>query len=229
MLEPRALPRKPEPQTWGQLLTNKVRILRKTRYRGHVLSEQFEQLVNSAMQQMPDLPETAKYDLALRTYDLMQYQNVAFGRRYVEAVRRLYRRDRGEANFEATRAVIWNLAKVSLIKDEPYVSYLLTRYEKKQRDLAKYNVDALNGDRMKYRHHTSPEFNIGPWRIRLRLTTTDWQLALVRHMKWWRKLPGWHKREVLFRDWYIGLLDRVSLNTDEAYERAVRICAARSR
>jgi indolepyruvate ferredoxin oxidoreductase len=222
-LEPRALPRKPEPQTWGQLLTNKVRILRKTRYRGHILSEQFEQLVNSAMQQMPDLPETAKYDLALRTYDLMQYQNVAFGRRYVEAVRRIYRRDRGEARFEATRAVIWNLAKVSLIKDEPYVSYLLTRYEKKQRDLAKYNVDALNGDRLKYRHHTSPEFNIGPWRIRLRLTTTDWQLALVRHMKWWRKLPGWHKREVLFRDWYIGLLDRVSLNTDEAYEKAVRI------
>jgi indolepyruvate ferredoxin oxidoreductase len=32
-LAPRALPRKPEPETWQQLLTNKVRILRKTRYR----------------------------------------------------------------------------------------------------------------------------------------------------------------------------------------------------
>jgi indolepyruvate ferredoxin oxidoreductase len=222
-LEPRALPRKPEPQTWGQLVTNKVKVLRKTRYRGHILSEQFEQLVNSAVEQMPDLPETAKYDLALRIYDLMQYQDIAFAKRFVEAVRRIYRRDRGELRFAATQAVILNLAKVSLIKDEPYVSYLLTRYEKKQRDIAKYNVDVLNGDRLKYRHHTSPEFNVGPWRIRLRLTTTDWQLGLVRHMKWWRKLPGWHKRETTFRDWYIGLFDRVSLNTDEAYEKAVRI------
>ena len=30
---------------------------------------------------------------------------------------------------------IIGLAKVMLIKDEPYVSYLLTRYEKKQRDM----------------------------------------------------------------------------------------------
>ncbi len=42
-------------------------------------------------------------------------------------------------------------------------------------------------------------------------------------MKWWRKLPGWHKREVAFRDWYFSLLDRVSLASDEAYEKAVRI------
>jgi indolepyruvate ferredoxin oxidoreductase len=84
-------------------------------------------------------------------------------------------------------------------------------------------VDVLNGDRLKYRHHTNPEFNIGKWRIRIRLTTTDWQLRLVRHMKWWRRLPGWHQREAAFRDWYIGLLDRVSLNTDESYEKAERI------
>ena len=50
--------------------------------------------------------------------------------------------------FAATQAVIWNLAKVMLIKDEPYVSYLLTRYEKKQRDIAKYDVDVSNGDRL---------------------------------------------------------------------------------
>ena len=57
-----------------------------------------------------------------------------------------------------------------------------------------------NGDRIVYRHHTNPEFNIGKHRIRLRITTTDWQLRLVQHMKWWRKLPGWHVRETGFRD-----------------------------
>jgi indolepyruvate ferredoxin oxidoreductase len=109
-----------------------------------------------------------------------------------------------------------------LIKDEPYVAYLLTRYEKKVRDIAKFGVDEANGDRIVYRHHTSPEFNIGSWRVRLKITTSDWQLGLVRHMKWWRKLPGWHKREVAFRDWYSGLLDRVNLATDAGYEQAVK-------
>ena len=40
-------------------------------------------------------------------------------------------------------------------------------------------------------------------------------------MKWWRKLPGWHQRETAFRDWYIGLLDRVNLTTD--YDQALRV------
>ena len=83
-----------------------------------------------------------------------------------------------------------------LIKDEPYVAYLLTRYEKKHRDILKYGVDMANGDRIVYRHHTSPEFNIGSCRIRLKITTRDWQLSIVQHMKWLCKLPGWHRREV---------------------------------
>jgi indolepyruvate ferredoxin oxidoreductase len=97
----------------------------------------------------------------------------------------------------------------------------LTRFEKKQRDIAKYGIDVSNGDKLVYRHHTNPEFNIGKYRFRLRITTRDWQLKLVSHCKWWRKLPGWHKREVAFRDWYIGLLSRVNLSTD--YEKALRI------
>jgi indolepyruvate ferredoxin oxidoreductase len=109
-----------------------------------------------------------------------------------------------------------------LIKDEPYVAYLLTRYEKKVRDIAKYGVDESNGDRIIYRHHTSPEFNIYGHRIRFKITTSDWQLNLVRHAKWLRKLPGWHHREVAFRDWYIALLDRVSL-AGANYDQALRI------
>jgi indolepyruvate ferredoxin oxidoreductase len=227
-LEPRALPNKPAPETWEQLVTNKGRILRRIRLVGRTRAMRFEKLVQGAMKQLRDMPEELKYDLALRLYDLMQYQDVEFAKQYLENVRKVYRRDLASPlgvprHFAATAAAIWNLAKVMLIKDEVYVSYLLTRYEKKQRDIVKYGVDVSNGDRIVYRHHTSPEFNLGRHRIRLRITTQDWQLKLVSHMKWWRKLPGWHKREVGFRDWYAGLLERVNLSSETNYDQAVRV------
>jgi indolepyruvate ferredoxin oxidoreductase len=225
-LEPRALPNKPTPETWDQLVTNKVRILRRQRLVGRNRAMAFEKLVQGAMKQMRDLPDGAKYDLALRIYDLMQYQGVDFAKQYVENVRRVYRRDAAERKFRATEAAIFGLAKVMLIKDEIYVSYLLTREEKKLRDIAKFGVDVSNGDRIVYRHHTSPEFNIGRFRVRLRITTQDWQLKLVSHMKWWRKLPGWHKRETAFRDWYVGLLERINLSNDANYEQALRVLNA---
>ncbi len=221
-LEPRLLPPKPAPETWLHLVTNKSKVLRKTRLFGRGHADRFEKLVQGAMKQMPDLSEKAKYDFTLRIYDLTQYADAAFAKRYIDVVRATYRRDSREKGFAATEAVIWNLAKVMLIKDEPYVAYLLTRYEKKQRDLAKYAVDVSNGDRLVYRHHTSPEFNVGKFRVRLKITTSDWQLNLVRHMKWWRALPGWHAREVAFRDWYLSLLDRVSLN-DANYAASVDV------
>jgi indolepyruvate ferredoxin oxidoreductase len=220
-LEPRALPSKPEPITWQQLLTNKTRILRKTRMFGARASERFEKLLHNAMQAMPSLGEELKYDLALRVYDLLQYDDHDLAKRYIELVRKIYRRDSIEKSFAATREAIWGIAKVMLIKDEPYVAYLLTRYEKKHRDMAKYGIDVANGDRIIYRHHTRPEFNLGKHRIRLNITTRDWMLNIVRRMKSLRRLPGWHRREGAFREWYIGLLDRVDLSNN--YDRAVEI------
>jgi indolepyruvate ferredoxin oxidoreductase len=222
-LEPRILPRKPEPVTWQQILTNKIRILRKTRLFGRLWSTRYEQLVNAAMKHVPDLSEELKYDLAVRIYDILQYDDHRLARRYVELVRGVYRRDSGEHRFAATAAAIWNLAKVMLIKDEPYVAYLLTRYEKRQRDIAKYNVDTANGDRIIYRHHTYPELTIGRWRLRFELTSRDWMLGMVRRCKWWRRIPGWHRREAEFRDGYVGLLNRIDLSSPAAYERAVQV------
>jgi indolepyruvate ferredoxin oxidoreductase len=222
-LEPRALPNKPEPITWQQLLTNKTRILRKSQWSGKAASEHLEAIVNDAVRQMPGLSEESKYDLAVRIYDLQQYENHLLARRYVDLLKKVYNRDSADRDFVATRQAIWGVAKVMLIKDEPYVAYLLTRAEKKQRDILKYGVDTANGDRIVYRHHTRPEFNIGKRRIRINITTTDWMLQIVRHMKWWRQLPGWHARENAFRDWYIGLLDRIDLSSDAGYQRAIKV------
>ena len=220
-LEPRALPRKPQPQTWDQLQTNKTRILRRTRLFGRTWAARYEQLITFAIRQMGELPADLQYDLALRIYDILQYQDHRLARRYIELVLGVYRRDSREHQFAATAAAIWNIAKVILIKDEPYVAYLLTRTEKHQRDIAKYGLDPANGDRLIYRHHTNPELALGPFRIRFKLTTRQWMLRLMRHCKWLRRLPGWHQREREFRDWYIGLLEKSDLSTDAGYEQAL--------
>ncbi|HLL91039.1 MAG TPA: DUF6537 domain-containing protein, partial [Tepidisphaeraceae bacterium] len=222
-LEPRALPNKPQAVTWEQLVTSKARILRKDPVFRTSKPETYEGLVRGAVLKMRDLPEPAKYDLALRVYDLMQYENDAYARQFIDLVKDVYARDALDKQFAATAAAIRGVAKVMLVKDEPYVAYLLTRYEKKVRDQAKYGVDESNGDRLVYRHHTSPEFNVFRWRVRLKITTSDWQLRLVRHCKWWRQIPGWHKREVAFREWYVGLLDRVDLSTDAGYATALKV------
>ncbi len=222
-LEPRTLPARPEPRTWQQLVTQKTKILRKTVNHGEFLAKKLDQLCHIAMNQMPQLSESSKFDLALRIYDLIQYENAAYAKRYVDLVRTVYRRDCADQKFAATSIVIFNLAKAMLIKDEPYVAYLLTRYEKKVRDMQKFGIDEANGDKLVYRHHTSPEFPIGRYRLRLKITTTDWMLNIMKRMKALRKIPGWHRREVSFREWYIGLLSRIALDTHASYDLAVRV------
>lgn len=229
-LEPRVLPARPEPRTWHQLVASKVRVLKRTH--SEAAAQAFEAFVEERMARLPELPDTFKYDHALRLYDLLQWGGVgkagyAYASRYADAVEKVYARDAAARSFAATHAAIWGVAKAMLIKDEPYVAYLLTRYEKRQRDNAKYGIDETNGDRIVYRHHTSPEFPLpGGRRLRLRITTTDWQLRLVSRFRFLRKLPGWHRREVHFREWYLGLIDRLRFDNSAEYNRAVRVLRA---
>jgi indolepyruvate ferredoxin oxidoreductase len=222
-MEPTVLPAKPEPRTWDQLLTQKGKIVRKTRLFGPKLAAVLERLIQTAMRLMHNLSESQKYDLALRIYDIMQCHDERMARKYIQMVKGVYRRDNARRGFAATEKFIWNLAKVILIKDEVYVSYLLTRFEKKYRDIIKYGVDIANGDRIVYRHHTKPEFQILGFKFKVNLTTTDWMLQIVQRMKFLRKLPGWHLREKQFRDWYMKLPARVDLTNDASYEQAVKI------
>lgn len=223
-LAPQALPDKPQAITWEQLLTQKMRILRKTRARGESHATAVETLVTSAIAVMPSLSDRSKYDLALRIYDLYQYENEAYAKRYIDLVRGVYRRDSADQKYLATDAVIRTLARQMMIKDEPYVAYLLTRYEKRQRDAQKYNVDAENGDEVRYQWHNVPEVQlplIG--KVRMAMTTRPWMHQIIRHAKFVRLLPTWHKKEKDFREWYAGLLDRIDLSTDAGYRNAVKV------
>jgi indolepyruvate ferredoxin oxidoreductase len=220
--EPHVLPPKPEPKTWQQLLTQKTKIIRKFNRKGPIKAGMLETFTKQAMEWMPNLPEASKYDLALRIYDIYQWGKLSDAERYVDLVRGIYRRDSADQKYAATHAVIWNLAKAMLVKDEPYVAYLLTRPEKKQRDIQKYNVDVANGDGISYRWHNVPEIPIPlVGKVRLNVTTRPWMHRVLRHFKFVRQLPGWHKREFGFRDWYVELLGRVNLSDATHYRRAV--------
>ncbi len=220
-LEPGKLPPRPTPTTWDQLVTNKLRYIRRSG--GKRRAADFERLAHAAVRQLKNIPERAKYDLVLRIYELVNYENIAYAKYYTDLLREVYRKDSSGRNYAATQAAIINLAKVMLIKDEPYVAWLLTRPEKLERDIQKYNIDIPNGDRVKYVHHTRPEIPLGPWRIRLNIKTRNWQLRLMTRARFLRKLPSWHKREKAFRDWYIELLKQIDLGGDVNYHKWLKI------
>ena len=223
-LTPDALAARPDPATWEELLAHKLHLLRTHKsFGGKKRAARLDELARHAVKVMPNLPERAKYDLVLRVYDALQWGGPKYARQYIDAVRGVYRRDSADQKYLAATAAVWSVAKVMLVKDEPYVSYLLTRPEKKARDRLKYGVDEAAGDKLVYRHHTSPEFPVGPYRLRLKLTTADWQLDLARRMTFLRRLPGWHRRETEFRDKFLALLGRLDLTTEAGYAQGLRV------
>jgi indolepyruvate ferredoxin oxidoreductase len=226
-LDPVALPDGNAFVSWQQLLENKLKIVRAaSKWFGEKRAVALDALVQHAMRVMPGLPEQSKHDVALRIYDLMQYDDAKYAKRYVDIVRNIYRRDSADQKYLATHAAIWSVAKLMLIKDEPYVAYLLTRPEKKLRDHAKYNIDEANGDEIRYKRTNCPEIPLFGKKIRLTVRPYEWQYKLLAQFKFLRKLPAWHKRERSFRDWFTKQFDRLDLSTDRGYQTALKVLNA---
>ncbi len=153
-----------------------------------------------------NLPESDFQDLAVRVADLIWFENATYAKRYLDLVKQVFLHDTAEHDFAATRAAIWNLAKVMLIKDEVYVAHLLTSPEKLERDRERYQVNPGRGDRIHYRHINRPRFDIGRWKIEFDLHTYNWQLNIMKRLKLLRRLlPQWHRAEKDFCDWYLQL------------------------
>jgi indolepyruvate ferredoxin oxidoreductase len=125
--------------------------------------------------------------------------------------------------YEATKAAIYYLAKVMLIKDEVYVSHLLTSPEKFKRDRERYHIDKKAGDRVIYRHINRPQFRMLGFNIEFDMVTRNWQLWMMKHCKFLRRLlPEWHKDEKAFRQWYYDLVDRFDFHDDASYHLYVQ-------
>jgi len=141
---------------------------------------------------------------------------------YLDLVERIYARDSAAYDYAATKAAIWNLHKAMVIKDEVYVAHLLTSEEKTRRDQHRYHVDPKRGDKIVYHHLNRPEFNVLGRDIRFKFSPTKWQLNLLKHLRWLRRvMPQWHRREREFRDWYIRLVMDFRYDDRASYDRYV--------
>src|SRR5690606_27925451 len=152
----------------------------------------YKHMVLTTLRACRELDRETMHDIAVRIYDLVQWGGVRYAQRYVQRVRRVFLADHEQYGFAATRAVVWNLAKLMLIKDEFYVAHLLTSYEKLRRDRQRYNVNPSNGDRIRYRRTFHPRF----FGRQMDVTPSTWMLYVLRNFRFMRRvMPWWHRAD----------------------------------
>ncbi len=217
-LQPEAYVEEQKEKSHKQLIDDKCRILAK-RWRGKALACAYREIIQQAIATIK-LDEETHYELALRVYDLIQFQNMNYARLYLKKITRIFVRDSANMNHRATKSVITSLHKVMLIKDEIYVSHLLTSQEKLQRDKERYDINDANGDKIKYVHLNRPHFRILGIDFERDVETRNWQLSLMKRMKFLRRwLSQWHAKEKSFRNWYITeVVDTFVPSDAENYE-----------
>ncbi len=201
-----------------QTLRRKLNLIRARRKgeRGQRHARRFRVLMKQTLRATRGrfVPDDILRDVIVRAYDCYIWGGVAYAEQYCTVLQRIFKLDLPEQGYRITRAVVWNLAKAMLIKDEIYVASLLTNPEKYKRDRRRFSVNPTQGDRIVYRHHNRPEFDVLGKRIRFEWKSRDWQLRLMARCTALRKLlPQWHTQEKAFRDWYIELIDRLDDQT----------------
>ena len=191
------------------------------------LAQDYQSLVESTVATL-NIDDDTHRTLALYIYDMVQFQDIAYARRYAEKVLHVHAHDSEAEAYRATKAAIHALHRVMLIKDEVYVAHLLTSEEKLRRDKQRYNVDEANGDRIHYLHLNRPRFTVMGIDVEADIDTRNWQLNLMKRMKFLRRwLSQWHAKEKAFRDWYLTrVIDTFAPNDSESYENHVRAIEA---
>ncbi len=207
-------------ESYEVTLEEKRKILSEKR-RGKHIAASYVQSVEKIVEKL-NLDVNTNRSLAIYIYDLIQFENIEYARKYIEKVEQVHENDNDDNR--ATKATIKYLHKVMLIKDEVYVSHLLTSKEKFARDKIRYNVDEKNGDKIKYLHLNRPHFTVMGFDIERDIDTRNWMLHIMKRMKFLRRwLSKWHAKERAFREWYIReVIDTFSSDSDLDYDKHVQ-------
>ncbi|HUK82325.1 MAG TPA: 2-oxoacid:acceptor oxidoreductase family protein [Verrucomicrobiae bacterium] len=210
-------------ETYEQFIAERMEVLKRNHRWGKRWAREFEELVRRSEKSI-QLGEQVARDIVWRLYDLVEFGTGEYARRYLSLVERIYAQDSVQLGYAATKAVIWNLHKAMIVKDEVYVAHLLTSEGKTLRDNHRYHVDPARGDKIVYRRINRPEFNILGRNVRFKFSPKKWQLNLLKHFRWLRRvMPAWHRREGDFRDWYIRLVENFrNVDGKASYDRYVQ-------
>ncbi len=218
-------------EPYAQLLDRKAETIAHSYWmfwKGRSAGQEYRSMVEETVAKM-GFDEEANRNVARRVYDLIMWGGFDYAKKYVDRVLEVFKLDRPDKNYAATKAVILNLHKVMAIKDEIYTPLLLTDEEKLDRDKIRYNIDEENGDRIKYIHLNRPEFEVAGKQVRFNLPqwlAHNWLMNAFKHAKFARGLLarwGWHKKEMGFRDWYNDQVVGFFLETaSKNYELALR-------
>ncbi|HUW82293.1 MAG TPA: DUF6537 domain-containing protein [Phycisphaerae bacterium] len=181
-------------------------------------ARQYKHLAYTTLRACRELDRVTMRQIALRIYDLVQWGGYRYALDYATRLRRVFLADDAAMEFEATRAVAANLAKLMLVKDEFYVAHLLTSIEKLRRDRQRYRVNPANGDRMRYRRTFHPRVLGKPVSIRV----PHWALYVLRELRLLRRvMPLYHRADKKYLDWYREILDRFAYTNEAEYRRFV--------
>lgn len=211
-------------ETARQCFRRKTNMLR-LQYRGkkgESLARQYRVLMRQMFRATRHRPvsDSLMRDCVVRGYDCVIWGGIDYAKQYCQLVTQTFNRDLPENDYAATRAVVWNLAKVMLIKDEPYVAAMLTSPEKYKRDQRRWKINESRGDKVTYRHFNRPEFVLFGKRIKFNWRSKDWELRMMAGATFLRKLlPQWHRAERGFRDWYTTLVDRFEWQSEGDYAK----------
>lgn len=163
-------------------------------------------------------------DIIVRIHDCLIWGGGSYAKQYLKRVLTVFEEDQPTKDYALTQCVIKNLARVMLIKDELYVSAMLTSPTKVKRDQKRFNIHPHRGDRMKYRRVVKPEFVFLKQRFGFELSARPWMLRTFAKMRWLRKImPTWHAQDRAFRKWYWALLDSLKIDQPDQYQRWIEI------
>jgi indolepyruvate ferredoxin oxidoreductase len=223
VIDPSLRPDERSPLRYAKLVDRKCRHFERHHPARDRVADAYRRLMEHAERTI-NLPERYFCDLAIHISDLIWYENATYAKRYLDLVKTVFSRDTAEHDFLATRTVIANLARAMIIKDEVYVAHLLTSEEKLERDRERYDVDPARGDRIRYVHLTRPTIPLGSKNLQFDLRTYNWQLNLVKRMRFLRRFTvRWHRAEMDFRDWYLDLVPRFQYTTPAEYQTWLQI------
>ena len=169
--------------------------------------------------------EEARRHFALSVYDLIQYEDLTYADRYISQVQAICASDEPERHHAATCAAIYQLARLTAIKDEVYVAHLLTFEEKYRRDRVRYKIDPARGNRIRYRHLNRPHLRLLGRDFRPNLKLGERTLKTIARMRFLRRLCAawWHREERDFLAWYEDLLGRFTYCNADEYQTWVRV------